>query len=313
MKKNLVIALAVVTVISVPFTVFAAASGTQVAQNIRSFLHIDLTKLNPTQKADVDSYAQKMANLQIEYINKMIANGSITAADGKARIDKINEDLKNGKGQNLLPGFGNGGERGFKGPGGKGFGGPGMSKGFGLYGVDPTKLSDIQKADIIASLKSQANLQKTLITKLVKDGPLSADQGTAASKKVDEWISNLDKNGLGNGFGKMMGLPFLGMEGVDFSKLTDPQKADITDYQTQCTALQKDLINKMVASKALTTDQATAANKMLDEMAKNQNANGYMKGFGGQGKGGFRGKGGHFGGKATSTGVTVTGQNGQGV
>lgn len=75
-----------------------------------------------------------------------------------------------------------------------------------------------------------------------------------------------------------------GFFGIDTSKLTDQQKAVVTEYAQKMTDLRKDFINKMVSNGAMTKEQGDAAITRIDEMQKNGGADGLMFGFGGKGK-----------------------------
>ena len=95
-KKTLIITLAMVVVIAVPFSVFAATSDTKAAKSVRSFFGIDSSKLTDQQKSDMKDYSTKMANLQKEFINKMVSNGTMTKEQGAAAIKKIDDMLAKG-------------------------------------------------------------------------------------------------------------------------------------------------------------------------------------------------------------------------
>lgn len=122
-KKNLFISLAVTATLVVPFSVFAATSDTTAAKNIRSFCRIDTSKLTDQQKSDVKDYSQKAADLQKDFINKMVSNGSITKEQGTAEINAIDDRISKGEQNSFLPGLGKGMGRGR-------FGGHGKQGGF---------------------------------------------------------------------------------------------------------------------------------------------------------------------------------------
>ena len=292
-KGKFFVALAVAAVLTVPFTVYAATSDTTTAKNIRGFFGIDSTKLTDQQKETVKSYSQKMADLQKEFINSMVANGSMTREQGDAAIKRIEDGLANSDGYGILPGFGMGG----KGP--DGFRKP---DGMGLYGADPSKLTDAQKADVTDADKKIADLQKELINKLADANVITKENRDAALKRIDDQLANLDKTGTtGKAKGLMNGFGFFnfGIAGMDLSKLTEEQKSMLTDYSAKMADVQKELINKMVASGAITKDQGDAATSKIDAMLKSGTENGFMnKGMMNKGmmKGGqFRGKGGRNG------------------
>ena len=83
-----------------------------------------------------------------------------------------------------------------------------------------------------------------------------------------------------------------GFCGIDTSKLTDQQKADLNDQFQKMIDLRKESINKMVADGAITKEQGDAAIKNIDDMAKYRQENGFTGGMGrgfGGGCGGMRG------------------------
>jgi polyhydroxyalkanoate synthesis regulator phasin len=258
-KKKVLIVLALIIVLAVPISVFAATSDAPVAKNIRGFFGIDTSKLTDLQKADVKDFTQKSADLQKDFINKMVANGSMTKEQGDAEIKRIDDMLKNGTTDGFLPGLGKGtGER----PGG-----------FGKNEFDTSKLTDQQKADLMATYKKMSDLQKDLVNKMVADSLMTKEQGDIASKKIDDIFNNLQKNGFNKGIGMFMegfgGINFFGKAGVDSSTLTDQQKADFTDYSSKMADMQKELINKLVAAGVMTKDQGDASIKRADDMSKN--------------------------------------------
>lgn len=270
-RKRLLLALSILIIVAVPFSVFAATSNTPAAQHIRGFFGIDTSKLTDQQKADVSDYTQKMANLQKDFINKMVANGAITKEQGDSEIKRIDDAIKNG---GAIPGFGMGQER---------FGKSG--EGFGINNIDISKLTDQQKADLIAIYQKMADQQKNVINKLVADGLMTTDQGTNAAKNIDNMINNLKTNGLSKGIGKFTegfggfeGFRCFGMKGMNTSKLTDQQKADLTDASKGMSDLQKELIDKLVADGVMTKAQGDSAIARIDNMS--QKGNGFPNGFG---------------------------------
>lgn len=302
-KRKFFIALAAAVVLTVPFTVYAATSDTSAAKNIRGFFGIDSAKLTDQQKETVKSYSQKMADLQKEFIDSMVSNGAMTREQGDEAIKKIEEDLKNNGENGVLPGFGMG-RKGFEGSGK--FGGFRKPDGMGLYGADPSKLTDAQKTDVTDANKKIAGLQKELISKMADANAITEENRDAAIKRIDELLADLDKTGttgnakgLMNGFG---GFNHFGFAGMDVSKLTEEQKGILADYSAKMADVQRDLINKMVASGAITKDQGDAGIKRIDDMLKSEAENGFMnKGMmkGSQ----FRGKDGRSGSITSGTAI----------
>lgn len=277
-SKKILAILAVVMMLIVPFSVFAATSDTPVAKTVRGFFGIDVSNLSDQQKADLTDYAKKMADLQKEFINRMVDNGSMTKEQGDAAIQRIDEAIQDGDITGFLKGMGKGG-----------FGGHEKRGEFGMGRIDTSKLTDQQKADLTDTLKKMADTQKDFINAMVDNGTITKVQGDTAVQRIDDMLENLDSNGLTNGMmmgkGVMGGLGFKGLFGVDVSKLTDEQKADLTNYSQKMAELQKELVNKMVTSGLMTQEQGDAAVQRIDDMQKNIAENGFPtveKGFGGR-------------------------------
>jgi polyhydroxyalkanoate synthesis regulator phasin len=275
-KKRLITFLTLVMLVAVPFTVFAATADTPTARKVRGYFGIDTSKLTDAQKSDITAYSTKMADLEKEFINKMVENGTITKEQGDTAINSIDDKLKNGDGMDIL-----------KGLGGRGRGG---KEGFGRMKIDTSKLTDKQKTDLENASKKMLELQKSFIKDLVDNSIITKVQGDSMLEKLDNTIKNTDGLGYGLAFGKG-GFGFLGLQGIDTSKLTDAQKKVLTDDYSKMAELQKEIINTMVSNGLITKDQGTAENSMIDQMLKNIEENGFHAGFGpGMRKGGFRGK-----------------------
>lgn len=283
-KKKILIVLAISAALVVPFSVFAATSDVPAAKTIRSFFGIDVSKLTDNQKSDIKTYNQKMADLQKEFINKMVSNGTLTKEQGDAQLKRIDEMLKNGGDSAFLQGFGKGFKQGL----GQGFMG---QRGFGLFGLDFSKLTDKQKSDLLDSYKNIAGIQKEMVSKMISNGFLSKEKGDDLLKKIDSMVSDIEKNGFSKGVRDFLGiggLNFFNMRGVDTSKLTDQQKADFKDFSAKLSQAQKDLISKMVSNGAITKEQGDSAAKLIDQKSKNVSDSGLPNGLG-MGKGHFGG------------------------
>lgn len=282
-KRKLMIILAVIIALAIPFSVFAATSNTPAAKSVRSFFGIDPSKLTDKQKADILDFNKKMADLQKDFINRMVADGVITKQQGDAAIKRI-DDMLNNANKNSVPYIFGVGRKGF----GRG--------GFGPGKIDTSKLTQQQKTELIAIYKEMADLQKDLVNNLVSEGLLTKTQGTNAINKIDNMINNMEKNGLANCKGLMIGgmdgFGFV-LKGIDPSKLTDNQKTEITDYFKKMAELQKQLVNKFVSFGLITKDQGSAIINRIDNMQKNIEQNGLPQGFPKE----FKMRKGHFGGK----------------
>lgn len=272
--KKLLVTMAIVTALTAPFSVYAATADSSVAKTVRGFFRIDTAKLNEVQKADAGKYTQKLADLQKEFIGKMVENGTITKEQGDAEIQRIEAAKANGDINSFLDGRG-----------GKGHGGPGMRGGIGMAGLDMSKLTDQQKADLKAAQQKMLDLQKEYIGKMVANGLLTKEQGDAATKKLGELALDSENVCIMPGKG---GFGLFGLRGMDSSKLTDQQKADMDEFSKKMTELHKDMIDKMVANGALTKEQGDAADQRLESGFRPEN--GFPKGRGMR-RGGFSGKG----------------------
>lgn len=275
-KKKLLILLAIVVVIAVPFSVFAATSDTSAAKTVRGFFGIDTSKLNDQQKSDIKDYSTKMANLQKEFINKMVANGSMTKDQGDAAIKKIDDMLTKGSSSDFLFGMGKGGH--------------GNNGNYRKNFIDTSKLTTAQITDLTAIYKKLAVQQKATITKMVANGLLTQAQADSASKAADDMLTKIGTTGLFIGRGGFEGFGSFGKFRIDTSKLTDTQKADLTDASKKMAELHKELINKMVDFSLLTKDQGEAAIKKIDAMQSTGILNGFSKNSGMR-KGKFSGQG----------------------
>jgi polyhydroxyalkanoate synthesis regulator phasin len=243
--KKLALSIAVASALIIPTSVFADTSDSPAAKTVRHFFGIDTSTLNEQQKADVAEYTKKMAELQKETINKMVSNGSMTKEQGEAAIKKIDDAVANGT-------FGTGMGKG---------GAFGKSGNRGGAGIDYSKLTDAQKADFSDTYKKIADLQKEYLKKQVSSGLITQIQADSASEKIDKYLTN-DKFMMDfgkGGFGGGIALP-----GIDQSKLTDAQKADLEDYNNKLKELKKELINKAVANGVMTKEQGDSAIQTID-------------------------------------------------
>jgi hypothetical protein len=258
--KKLILSVAVASALIIPASALAATSDTAAAKTVRSFFGIDTSKLTEKQKADVTDYTKKMADLQKEAINKMVSNGSMTKEQGDAAIKKIDDAVANGT-------FGIG----------MGKGGPGKFGGRGEARVEQSKLTDAQKADFSAIYKKIADLQKDYLKKQVSSGLITQIQADSAVERIDSSLANekfmfgLGKGGFGVGFV---------LPGVDQSKLTVAQKADLTNYTKKFGEFQKELISRAVSNGVMTREEGDSAKeKIMNGIANGDLFKGMNKGF----------------------------------
>lgn len=262
-KLRLLIVLGIIAALAIPFSVYAATSDSTVAKTVRGFFGIDFSKLNDQQKADVQTYSQKMADLEKEFVEKMVSNGTLTREQGDAEIKRIDEALKASQDNSTAYGFG-------------------IGKGF-VNGkekhvltdkslLDTSKLTDQQKSDLTAAKSKITDLQKEYIDKLVSFGLLTKEQGDSMKSKLDEILAS-DKTddsffGVITGKRGFPGFGLFGIVGADTSKLTDQQKAELKDYSKKMAELQKEVVNKLVEYGVMTKDQGDAAIKRIDAMSE---------------------------------------------
>jgi len=71
----------------------------------------------------------------------------------------------------------------------------------GACGIDSSKLTDQQKADLLNAFKKMMDVRKDIIKKAVQDGTLTKEQGDAYLKRIDDMIKYREENGFGSGFG----------------------------------------------------------------------------------------------------------------
>ncbi|WP_028991546.1 YckD family protein [Thermoanaerobacter thermocopriae] len=264
MKRNKwLIVLAVALALAIPLTVFAANIDSPLTNSIKGFLGIDTSKLTSEQKQIIADYNKKIADLEKEFINKLLSEGLITQQQADNIIKNIDSRVSEAN-QDNVPFF-IGGGRGFD----KGF--------FGIGRIDTSKLTEQQKAALTEIYKQMASLQKDIVNKLVSEGLLTQDQANKITSAIDNAIANADKKGYAM-FGGKNGLGFI-LRGVDPSKLTDQQKNELINYYKQMAQLQKQLVDKFVSFGVITQDQGNTIKSRIDTMVKNMEQNGLPQGF----------------------------------
>jgi len=261
LKKNKwLIALAVILALAIPLTVFAA--NPEAGAKIKSFFGIDTSKLTPQQKQMISDYNKKIADLEKEFVNKLVDAGLITRQQADNIIKNIDERVSKAN-ENNVPFF---------------MGGKGFDRGFfGIGRIDTSKFTDEQKKALEDIYKQMAELQKNLVNKLVSEGVLTQDQANKIINAIDNAVANADKN-LYAMFGGKDGLGFI-LRGIDPSKLTEQQKNELINYFKQMAQLQKQLVDKLVSFGTITQDQGNTIKNRIDEMVKNIEQNGLPQGF----------------------------------
>jgi len=263
-KRKIIIILAVMVAILIPFSAFAAGSNNQTIKSVMGFFGIDTSKLTDQQKADISSYNQKLADLMKEFVSKMVSDGIMTQDQGNSLTTMIDNMLKNANANNHPL---------FLGIGKKGF----DKDDFG-FKIDTSKLTDQQKANIKAIYKKMANTTKDYIDKLVSEGLLTSDQAKTIKSRIDSMLNDNQNNVLGKNF-MMGGLFKFPMGQITPSKITDQQKTEFINYSKQMMEFQKELIDKYVEYGLITKDQGDALKTKIDNMKKNIEQNGFIKGF----------------------------------
>ncbi|ADH60522.1 conserved hypothetical protein [Thermoanaerobacter mathranii subsp. mathranii str. A3] len=264
MKRNKwVIVLAVVLVLAIPLTVFAANIDSPLTDSIKGFFGIDTSKLTSEQKQIIADYNKKIASLEKEFINKLLSEGLITQQQADDIIKNIDSRVSEAN-QDNVPFF-IGGRRGFD----KGF--------FGIGRLDTSKLTEQQKAALTEIYKQMASLQKDIVNKLVSEGLLTQDQANKITSAIDNAIANADKEGYAM-FGVKNGLGVI-LRGVDPSKLTDQQKNELINYYKQMAQLQKQLVDKFVSFGVITQDKGNTIKNRIDTMVENMEQNGLPQGY----------------------------------
>lgn len=89
----------------------------------------------------------------------------------------------------------------------------------GFCGIDTTKLSDTQKADMLSSWKTMMEAKKTAINKMVANGTITKEDGAESIKAIDDLIKYREANGFatGTGYGMMGGRHGNGGRGMNGS------------------------------------------------------------------------------------------------
>lgn len=69
---------------------------------------------------------------------------------------------------------------------------------FGMKDIDFTKLTEQQKADMLAAWKRVMEAKKDMVSKLVSNGTITKEQGDEWIKRIDEKIKQVEQNGFEN-------------------------------------------------------------------------------------------------------------------
>lgn len=93
-KGKFITALVIAAALAIPFSAFAAVPDKTDAETIRGSFGVDTSKFTARQKADAADYSKKIADLQKEFIDKMVQNGSMTKENGDAAKQRIDHAYK---------------------------------------------------------------------------------------------------------------------------------------------------------------------------------------------------------------------------
>lgn len=273
LKRKTIVGLAV----AVGISVLTAGVALAESPTLRGYLFgKDVSTLTESQKTDVQTYQDKLAQLNKEFYAKMVADGVLTQAQADEAIARIDSDLSQGKLLDGLAGYGRG-----KGgiPGDRAM-------------MDTSKLTDLQKAELKTVTGKMLKNESGRLAKLVELKLLTQAQADAQLKILTDMTSVADADvGLwcrGVGIG-----PGTGVHGLFGVTLTTEQTAALKPFDTEETALRKELFDKLVSFGVLTQSQADAILSM-----KAFDADGTMGMTGGMGgPGRMGGRKGHEGGR----------------
>ena len=72
---------------------------------------------------------------------------------------------------------------------------------FGMRSIDFSKLTEQQKADMVAAWKKVMEAKKEMVSKLVSNGTITKEQGDEWIKRIDEEVKDVEQNGFKNAAG----------------------------------------------------------------------------------------------------------------
>ncbi len=132
----------------------------------------------------------------------------------------------------------------------------------GLFGIDSSKLTTAQLADVKDYAQKMADLQKSLLDKMVSNGSMTQAQADAQKTQIDSNLAN-GEIVVGGGHGqKGQGNVIRG--GIDTSKLTDEQKKTLLTLEKEQLTLENDLAKILVEQNLITQTQADVIKANVD-------------------------------------------------
>ncbi len=266
MKKKTMVGLAVAAGV----TLLTAGVALAESPTLRGHLFgKDASTLTETQKTDVQTYQDKLAQLKKDFYATMVKDGTLTQAEADAAIAKIESDLASGT---LLDGLADEGH---------GKGGRMEERGFAM--MDTSKLTDAQKADLKTVTDKIVANENARLAKMVELKVLTQAQADSQLKVLADMTSRTDA-GIGACLG---GMRFGDLRDVqENTTLTDTQKTALAVFDTQAASLRKELADKLVKLGLLTQTQADAMANMHENGHGGMMKDGMMGGRGhGEGRG----------------------------
>lgn len=256
--------------LTIPVAAFAATSDSTAATKVCGFFGFGNKTLTEQQQAEVDSFAQKQAELKKSFLDAMVANGAITQEEADSAKARIDEGIANGVVDfGMMDGRGTRGDRG------------------GLK-LDVTTLTDAQKQTLLDLFQESMAQEKALATKLLAEGLLTQAQADEINTKIaDEMaehatIDTLSKN--------MNVHRLLAVKLLADTTLTDAQKAILTDAAAEQAITAKKAVAVYLEAGIITQAQADIMNQQIDDRAADpfsgpHGARGEGKGHGRRGRG----------------------------
>lgn len=240
LRKGLIVT-GIVLALSVPTTAFAATSSTAFSVGMHGLFGINDSSLTTAQQADINSYAQKMADLQKSFLDTLVSDGAITQA--QADTQKATIDSRLASGDILCEGFGRNGGRG---------------------GIDTSKLTDDQKSDLLSLEKERLTSRNDLAVLLVEQNLITQAQADTIKQNIDAAIAALNDTTSTQGMMKGYMAGFDVLRGVT---LTDAQKTALLGWSTKYAEIEKKIVALYKDAGLITQAQADTMNTQIDTKA----------------------------------------------
>ncbi len=132
----------------------------------------------------------------------------------------------------------------------------------GLFGIDSSKLTTAQQADVKDYAQKMADLQKSLLDKMVSNGSMTQAQADAQKAQIDSDLANGEVF-VGGGHAQK-GQAGVMHGGMNTSKLTDEQKNTLLTLKKEQLTLENNLAKILVEQKLITQAQADAIKTNVD-------------------------------------------------